>query len=61
MSSEKFCNDKFPENGEIRCRKDKGHGGNHEAVAEVVDKNKPTWEKVRWEWDGKRIIEQPKP
>lgn len=62
MSSQDQCREPFPGDGEVKCRQKKGHDGNHSAEAEVVpeksQRDKP-WPKIRWEWNGEKIISQP--
>ncbi len=59
------CREPFPKNKEIRCRKDKHEEGNHIAEGEVIadsekwNSNTPTRKKVKWEWDGEKVIEEP--
>lgn len=59
MSSGDQCNKKFPYDDEIRCRRPHGHEGNHHAEAEIVDRSKEKWDKIKWEWDDEKVISGP--
>lgn len=62
MRSQDQCNAPFPDNGEIRCRKNKHESSeNHFAEAEVVDKHKSRdqWTKKQWEWSKDKVIKSP--